>query len=62
MTAVPALEEAMPGLPLLDLDGEPFERGVAHGRALADLIRDNIETYLRRFESGGSPPKRERRC
>ena len=43
----------MPGLPLLDLDGEPFARGAAHGRALADLIRDNIETYLRRFESGG---------
>ena len=43
----------MPGLPLLDLDGAPYERGVTHGRALADLIGDNIETYLRRFESGG---------
>ncbi|MDP6353315.1 MAG: C45 family autoproteolytic acyltransferase/hydrolase [Alphaproteobacteria bacterium] len=43
----------MTGLPLLDLTGTAHERGLHHGRALATQIRDNIETYLRRFAAGG---------
>jgi isopenicillin-N N-acyltransferase-like protein len=39
--------------PLLDLPAEPYERGRDHGAAMAGLIRDNIETYLDRFASGG---------
>jgi isopenicillin-N N-acyltransferase like protein len=40
-------------LPVLDLGDDPHERGVAHGAALPQAIRDNIATYLARFEAGG---------
>lgn len=43
----------MANLPVLNLGGDPFERGLAHGRTLAPAIRDNLETYLRRFETAG---------
>ncbi len=43
----------MTALPVLDLGDDPFERGVIHGRELAPMITDNIETYLARFEAGG---------
>jgi isopenicillin-N N-acyltransferase-like protein len=43
----------MPTPPLLDLPAEPYERGRRHGAAMAALIRDNVETYLDRFASGG---------
>ena len=37
----------------LDLDGDAFSRGLAHGRALKREVAENIETYLRRFAAGG---------
>jgi len=40
-------------MPLLDLGPDPFERGQTHGRAMTAAIRDNLETYFRRFEAGG---------
>ncbi len=43
----------MTALPILDLGDDPFERGVTHGRELAPMIADNINTYLARFEAGG---------
>jgi isopenicillin-N N-acyltransferase like protein len=43
----------MPTPPLLDLPAGPYERGRRHGAAMAGLIRDNVETYLDRFASGG---------
>lgn len=42
-----------PMLATLDLGDDPHQRGVVHGRALAQAIRDNVETYLRRFEASG---------
>lgn len=43
----------MTALPILDLGDDPFERGLVHGRELAPLIANNIETYLARFAAGG---------
>lgn len=43
----------MPHLPVLDLGDDPFDRGRVHGKALARAVRDNIATYLARFEAGG---------
>ena len=43
----------MSGLPIIDLTGDAVARGRAHGAALTPLIKDNIETYLARFEAGG---------
>ena len=43
----------MSGPRLIDLSGDARERGRAHGAALAAAVRDNVETYLARFESGG---------
>lgn len=43
----------MTAIRILDLDGEPFDCGLAHGRALAREVADNVETYLRRFEASG---------
>lgn len=40
-------------IPALDLTGDPCARGNEHGRALAARIRDNLETYLKRFEASG---------
>jgi isopenicillin-N N-acyltransferase-like protein len=40
-------------LPLLELGPDPRERGRVHGRAMAVAIRDNLNTYLDRFEAGG---------
>ena len=36
-------------LPLLHLDGSPFEQGLQHGRALGDLIAHNLDLYFDRF-------------
>jgi len=38
---------------LIELAGDAPARGQQHGRALADAIHANVETYLARFESGG---------
>lgn len=43
----------MTAIKLLDLDGNAFARGRAHGQALAREVGENIETYLRRFEASG---------
>jgi isopenicillin-N N-acyltransferase-like protein len=43
----------MANLPLLDLGGDPYERGLVHGRALARQIAENVDTYLARFAAGG---------
>jgi isopenicillin-N N-acyltransferase-like protein len=43
----------MTALPILDLGDDPFERGLIHGRELAPMIAENIDTYLARFAAGG---------
>jgi isopenicillin-N N-acyltransferase-like protein len=40
-------------LPLLHLDGTPYEQGLQHGRALRDLIAENLAVYFDRFEREG---------
>jgi len=42
----------MADLPLLELGADPYQRGLLHGQTMAQAIRDNLETYLRRFEAG----------
>lgn len=37
-------------VPLIDLEGTAYDRGVTHGTALALSIKDNINTYLNYFE------------
>ncbi len=36
--------------PVLDLFGDPFDRGRVHGEKMADKIGQNLDRYLRRFE------------
>jgi len=43
----------MTSLRLLELGPDPRERGRIHGSTLAAAVRDNVETYLARFEAGG---------
>ena len=43
----------MTKLPLLELQGTPFERGLEHGRELKDDISANVKTYLARFAASG---------
>ena len=43
----------MSEIAVLNLEGDAFERGLAHGKALASSIAANIETYLARFEASG---------
>jgi len=40
-------------LPVLALSGEPYERGLAHGRQLRTLVAANLRTYFERFEREG---------
>lgn len=42
-------------MPSLTVGEDPYERGLAHGRAFADDVRANLETYLARFEASGLP-------
>lgn len=44
----------MAPLPLLELGPDPRERGKVHGATLAAAVRDNVETYLARFEAAGA--------
>lgn len=44
----------MPTLPIVTLDGTPYERGVTHGERFADEIRRNVEIYLDRFAYHGA--------
>jgi isopenicillin-N N-acyltransferase-like protein len=39
----------------LILTGTSYERGVKHGEAFADEIRDNVRVYLNRFDEYGLP-------
>ena len=43
----------MTGIKTLDLEGDAFARGLAHGRKLKREVAENIETYLRRFQASG---------
>ena len=40
----------MPGLRIVDLPGDPYGDGVAHGRAAGDLIEQNLRIYYDRFQ------------
>lgn len=40
-------------LPVLDLGDDPYERGLGHGRAMRDQIRQVSQVYLARFALGG---------
>jgi isopenicillin-N N-acyltransferase-like protein len=40
-------------LPVVELDGEPFDQGRQHGLALRDQIRNNLAVYYDRFLSEG---------
>ena len=44
----------MAALPLLELGPDPRERGRIHGSTLAAAIRDNLDTYLGRFQAAGA--------
>jgi len=39
------------GLPVLYLNGTPYEQGVQHGQQLQDRIAHNVQVYFERFES-----------
>jgi isopenicillin-N N-acyltransferase like protein len=43
----------MTPLKMLDVGDDPFERGLLHGRTLAQEISENAETYLAMFLSNG---------
>lgn len=40
-------------LPVLHLDGAPYEQGLQHGKALKDRIETNLKVYFERFEREG---------
>lgn len=40
----------MSELPVVDLPGRPYEDGLAHGRAAADAIAENLRIYFDRFQ------------
>lgn len=40
-------------MPMLTVGDDAFERGRLHGKAFADDVRANLETYLSRFEASG---------
>lgn len=48
-------------MPLLNLQGDPYERGRQHGRDLAGAIAENIQTYLARFAASGLDAEAARR-
>ncbi|MGH2400199.1 MAG: hypothetical protein ACRDF6_10175, partial [bacterium] len=41
---------SMSALPVVDLPGDPHADGVAHGRAAADGIAQNLRIYYDRFQ------------
>jgi len=46
-------------LPVVELSGAPYEQGVAHGRALAERIGENLRVYFERFEREARLPRAE---
>nr|BAL56654.1 peptidase C45 acyl-coenzyme A:6-aminopenicillanic acid acyl-transferase [uncultured Acetothermia bacterium]BAL59323.1 peptidase C45 acyl-coenzyme A:6-aminopenicillanic acid acyl-transferase [Candidatus Acetothermum autotrophicum] len=49
----------MTTLPVLELEGTPYEQGLAHGKSARELIAQNIEIYFYRFERETKLPKAE---
>lgn len=49
----------MTALPIIDLEGTPYDGGVQHGRAAADLIALNLEIYYDRFQREAHLPPQE---
>lgn len=45
----------MSELPSVRLAGDPAERGRTHGEAFPEAIRQNVSTYMERFEHNGVP-------
>ncbi|MBN2170131.1 MAG: peptidase C45 [Candidatus Krumholzibacteriota bacterium] len=46
-------------LPVVELSGAPYEQGVAHGRALAERVHNNLRVYFERFEKEARLPREE---
>jgi isopenicillin-N N-acyltransferase-like protein len=46
-------------LPVLELEGSPYEQGLAHGRFARELIAQNLKIYFYRFERETKLPKAE---
>jgi isopenicillin-N N-acyltransferase like protein len=44
----------MAELTILELNSDPRERGIIHGRAMRSEIRQNYATYVERFQIGGA--------
>ncbi|MCX8102824.1 MAG: C45 family peptidase [Candidatus Bipolaricaulota bacterium] len=49
----------MTTLPVLELEGTPYEQGLAHGRLARERIAQNLEIYFYRFERETKLPKAE---
>lgn len=49
----------MKTLPILELEGTPYEQGLTHGRLARELIAKNVEIYFYRFERETGLPKSE---
>ncbi len=43
-------QPSMSALPIVDLPGDPYADGVAHGRAAGDGITQNLRIYYDRFQ------------
>src|SRR5262245_12953281 len=54
-------DESAVTLPVLHLDGAPYDQGLQHGRALRNLIEENLQVYFDRFEREGKLPAAEAR-
>ena len=48
-------------LPILKLEGTPYERGLAHGRKARRLIEHNVQVYFERFQHEGKLTLKEAR-
>lgn len=46
--------------PFVDIDGNPFERGVAHGRAVPERVARSVALYRQQLERRGVAPDRQR--
>ena len=49
----------MKPLPVIDLAGSPHQRGLQHGRALRDQIRENVRVYFERYDLSAAMPRAE---
>lgn len=46
-------------LPLIELEGTPFEQGLTHGRRAQARIKHNLDVYFNRFQSEGRLTREE---